>query len=261
MRRVHELTNAGTSTWLFDGAEFPVVGGDETTHIDFILRWRHGGVYLVCECKRADPAIARWCFARAPYTWRNPRPNEVTFEQLHVTDDPQRRMIHRAKFGYLGGEDERVYHLGFELRTTEKGDGSGHGGQAINKAVTQVLRGTSGLIDYLSDFARSNWSRGRADTFIPAIFTTAQIWVTDADLGNADLTTGNLAPDAVQAQRENWIWFAHNRSPRLQPSVGSETPLGELSAYLRRDHARAIAIISPDGIDDFLQSDLGDWLT
>lgn len=257
MRRTHELTNARESTWVFDGVEFPVVGGGETTHIDFILRRRSGGVYVVSECKRADPAKARWCFAQAPYTWRNPMAEEVIFEQLHVTER-ERRIIHKPKFAYT---TRGIYHLGFEMRTGEQGDGSGHGGQAINQAVTQVLRGTSGLINHLSDFAGRRWSEGRSDTFIPAIFTTAQIWKTDADLGSAELATGNLSPDAVKAQKADWIWFMHNRSPKLQPSVGSEESDDDLSANLRRDYARTIAIVSPDGIDDFLRTDLGEWLS
>lgn len=117
MRRAHDLADARESTGVFDGVEFPVVGGGETTHIDFILRWRPGGVYVVSECKRADPAKARWCFARAPYTWRNPRAEEVIFEQLHVTER-ERRVIHKPKFAYT---TRGVYHLGFEMRTGSKG--------------------------------------------------------------------------------------------------------------------------------------------
>jgi len=47
--------------------------------------------------------------------------------------------------------NEGAYHLGFELRTGETGDGKGQRSQAIYEAVTQVLRGTSGLINHLQE--------------------------------------------------------------------------------------------------------------
>jgi len=55
------------------------------------------------------------------------------------------------------------------------------------------------------------------------------------------------------AHKGAWMWFMHNRSPKLQPCVGSEEFEGDLSANLRRDYARAIAIVSPDRIDDFYE--------
>jgi hypothetical protein len=76
------LEKVQRASWMFDSAEFPVVAGGSTTHVDFILRSRSRRTYLVAECKRADPARARWCFARAPYTWHNPIKGEVIFDQF-----------------------------------------------------------------------------------------------------------------------------------------------------------------------------------
>lgn len=98
--------------------------------------------------------------------------------------------------------------------------------------------------------------------FIPVIFTTAQIWVTDADLGNAELSTGDLVSD-LNAQRVDWIWFTHNQSSSLRPDFYWEPERSALDGFsydLRREFARSIAIITPSGIDDFLRFDLEEWL-
>src|SRR5688500_12031654 len=71
LRRVEQLNSSEETPWVFDGAEVPVVAGNIPVHIDFILRSKTQQTYLIAECKRADPATARWCFVRAPYTWRN----------------------------------------------------------------------------------------------------------------------------------------------------------------------------------------------
>ena len=147
LRRAESLSTGRRSSWLFDGAEFPVVAGGETTHIDFVLRSRSRRTFLIAECKRADPAKARWCFARAPYTWRDPSPKQVIFDQFLCR--PANILIQRAAVGY---SDRDVYHIGVELRTGSQGEGVTSGGSAINNAVAQGLRGTAGLINHLFDF-------------------------------------------------------------------------------------------------------------
>jgi hypothetical protein len=58
----------------------PVSVGGKDTHVDFVLRTHEA--FLVAECKRANPALANWCFARAPYIARRERASEVRLEQL-----------------------------------------------------------------------------------------------------------------------------------------------------------------------------------
>lgn len=258
VRRLEDLYCEKRSPWFIDGVEFPVSAGGQTTHIDFILKSKSGRTYIVAECKRADPAKARWCFARAPYTSRNPRPMEVVFEQFSLNE--LGLVTRRAMPAYAS---EAVYHLGFELKTGETGDGKGHRSQTINEAVTQVLRGTSGLINHLQETASSQPKAAHLIRFVPVIFTTAQINVTNVDLGEADLRTGNLSPQAVQTESCNAIWFTHNRSPALKPNARSTTALSdfnEFSSALRNEFARSVAIVSTDGIDEFLSWDLEEWL-
>jgi hypothetical protein len=257
VRRVDQLNSEGRSRWLLDGVEFPVIAGGQTTHIDFILRSKSGRTYIVAECKRADPAKARWCFAHAPYTRRNPRPKELIFDQFSCNQFGL--VTHTAVAAHA---DAGVYHLGFELRTGETGDGVGQRGQAINEAVTQVLRGTSGLINHLQDTAPRGPETTQLIRFIPVVITTAQIFVTNADLGEADLQTGNLPLEAVKVEPSDGIWFTHNRSPVLKPKAPSATAFSdfnEFSSALRNEFSRSVAIISAAGIDEFLSLDMEEW--
>lgn len=262
VRRAQDLFYAEKSTWIFDAVEFPVVTQDHVTHIDFVLRSRTGRTVLVAECKRADPAKALWCFAQSPYTKRDPRPQEVIFDHLEFTDAHD--TVHKPHVEYT----ERLSrHLGFELRTSDKGDGHSNRSSAIDQAITQVLRGTSGLIDHFDRIARESGysfvSGKRAVRFIPAIFTTAQLWETDADISRADLKTGDLDKDVINAPQVDWIWFNYNRSPELKPEVKIESRgsvLGDLSIDLKQHFTRSVAVISTSGIDQFLCADLDEWL-
>lgn len=262
MRRAEQLSNERLSPWVFEAAEFPVVVGRDTTHIDFILRSRSSRTYLVAECKRVDPARGRWCFAKAPLTRRNAHSSEVVFDEFRYRGSTAGLMQEpRIRFTETRGP----YYVGFELKTNQKGDGAPSPGSAINQAVTQVLRGTSGLINHLLEARRLVQSlKNETETmfwFVPVILTTAELWVTETDLGDADLRTGDLPKEAVRAKKVDWIWFTHNRSPMLRHGlqVGRKDP-GTISEELVYGFTRSIAIVSSDGVDRFLGCDLERWL-
>jgi hypothetical protein len=255
LRRADQLSAAQRASWVLDAAEFPVVTGGSTTHIDFILRSRSHQTYLVAECKRVDPARARWCFVRAPYTWRNRREGEVIFDQFVYQPpnllDQQPRIV---------SMDRGIYHLGFELKTDAPGEGLAQSSQAINQAMSQVLRATSGLINHHFERSRRSFTTKGMVRFIPVVFTTAQVWVTDVDLGSADIATGDLPTEAVRAQATDWIWCNHNRSPLLRADLEWAHLSGELARELRLEFTRTIAIVGPEGIDKFLTTALEAWL-
>jgi len=177
---------------------------------------------------------------------------EAIFDKISKQEE---KLISTACFGYT---KRNICHLGFEIKTNNPGDGISPNGSAINQAVSQVLRGTSGLINHL--FLHRSFSIERAIGFIPVIFTTAQLFVTDADLGSANITTGELAKDKVQVEKVDWIWFNHNRSPDLRHDLGWGSSERDLSNELRREFSRSVAIVGVDGIDAFLGADLESWL-
>jgi len=261
VRRAEELLEAHRSRWIFDGVEFPVTTAGQVTHVDFILRSRTGRTLMIAEYKRVDPAKALWCFAKTPYTWRNANSDELAFDELEVYVD--KRMSRSAHFAYAR---KPLFQLGVELRTGQQGDGLGQS-RAINEAITQVLRGKSGLINHLCESIRTTDHRSmgiesnKRIRFIPVIFTTAQIWITEVDLTNADLTTGNLT-NHLEAKPADWIWFTHNQTSNLRPEYywRPETSAMDGFSYdLRREFARSIAIVSPSGVDAFLSFDFEEW--
>jgi len=265
IERAAQLSSERRSQWIFEGSEFPISVRGQTTHVDFILTTRTGRTLIVAECKRADPALSVWCFARNPYTWRDPYEHEVVFERV-MRGSESTNAVCKSIITY--SHDKSVYHLGFQLKTNQKGGGNGQRHSAINEAVTQVLRSTSGIMNYLNgDADLLKESRGMA-TVIPVIFTTAHLWTTDVDLGKADLESGNVDLEAVKAQKVDWIWFTHNRSPVLSPELPILKPevsshlrsTNRFSDALRHEFARSIAIVSTTGIDSFLCWDVEHWL-
>src|SRR5258705_9653601 len=75
LRECHEASKTWESRWSFLRSEIPVEVRQTNTKIDFILQHAAtGSAYsdmMICECKRVNPAFARWCFIAAPYTGRN----------------------------------------------------------------------------------------------------------------------------------------------------------------------------------------------
>jgi hypothetical protein len=243
------------SQWQFDVAEFPVELNGKDTHIDFILEKTSGAGlnYLIMECKRASPSLSRWCFLEAPYTRRNADRGTILVEELKADDQG---VIH-ADVHALSYQQE-VYHISQELKSREQGDSSGSGRGAIEDAVTQLWRGTSGLIEYLANHPETIKAHGRVQ-IIPAIFTTAQIYTSGVKLGESDLSTGNLLDVDVEVSERPWIWYQYNLSPSIKHSV----PVGKGNIHHKlgdilvspSGYARSVAVVGPTGIKDFLKQD------
>jgi hypothetical protein len=257
LRRYYELSEQRRSDWTFVAAEFPV-GLQNTIHIDFILRSRDTRVYLVAECKRADPARANWCFVKAPYTRRNPSVNELVFQEVEYGP---KQTVSKPREVAAGIDN---CHLGFELRAAFAGEGTSGGGSAIKDATNQVLRGLNGLVDHMFSSENAMVGRRVSVIFLPVIFTTAMLWVAEGDLSAADLVTGRLPEDWGTLKRVEYLWLNHNQSPALrhqlpylQPSAAGEF---DLSRTLHAEYTRSIYVVGCNGIDSFFKAGLVDWL-
>lgn len=263
LRRFEELRKLNQTSWVLEGAEIPVGADNNITHIDFVLRHKSKDFFLVAECKRVDPARGYWCFANASYTWRQPWLGITQFDQILAA-------LPRAKsLTKLGYSEQTVKDIALEVKSKERGDGVGSQEKsAINSAVSQVLRGSTGFMHHLfNDYRMSNRYRmQQADIsendqyiFIPVIFTTARLFVTDVDLATATLATGHL-PDNLKVEEKEWIWFNHNRSSSLSPKYEFDHSLNTQYSPHFREFTRSVAIVSPSGIDEFLQTDFPGWL-
>ncbi|MEZ4607771.1 MAG: hypothetical protein R2865_13500 [Deinococcales bacterium] len=91
---------------------------------------------------------------------------------------------------------------------------------------------------------------------IPVIFTTANLWVSDADLTKADIETGNLDFSKYQHsfERVDWVYYQYQLSPGIKHTVSSSnTKVNSLDEILIQDYLRTVVIVGPGGIDKFLE--------
>ncbi len=246
--------------WKVEVPEFPVEVQEKGTRIDFILRYPPN-VFLVAECKRANPALSNWCFARATKAshWMKTRLLDQAVFELYV---PPKKEQPPAAIVDFGGRDmfdqwrsERIYHVACEVKTKRPGDPGGQKDE-IESAVTQVLRGMNGLADWISQNSNVLYDdkdyTGSA-AFMPVIFTTANLYTSEADLGQADLSTGDLDIDNSEFKQVNWLHYQYYMSPGLLSSLPLLKETESLIEALHHGFARTIAIVNPNGLDSFFK--------
>lgn len=251
IKRFEDLQKERYTFWNPVGPEFPVEVAGQASHIDFVLRTvkDYGDQrFLVAECKRVDPAKGYWCFAKSPHTWLGVHRDETIFEQVKYNLSPHGYYISTTHLDLF----QDVFHIRTEVKGGDRGDGTGGSSKSvINDAVSQVLKGTSGLINYLCT-DQTHIVQLKPDInhiFIPVIFTTARIFVTEADLAQADLFTGYLEKNSLKIEEKDWVWLNENRSPNL--SHGRRIGHRENINIHFEDFTRSVAIVSPSGIDSF----------
>lgn len=250
-RAVREMREGQQANWVPVVYEFPVETRDgRTTSIDLILRRKGDAIFLIVECKRANPALSNWCFARGLKDHRE----RVGYEQFGGTDNT---------FEIVPLTSPRIFGVALECRADEKGDPAGEGRGAIESAVTQVLRATHALIDtYLPSRLLQLWSAesgGVKDSVVllPVVVTTATLWTSEVELETADLVSGELESGSVAVVPKPWLFYRYHMTPALRQkrvpphdTVRSHT----LAELLNRDFARPVAIVNVEGLGDFLSN-------
>jgi hypothetical protein len=236
------------SPWRRPIAEFPVEVRNSSYHIDLIFEHYRRPLFLVGECKRANPALRNWCFLRAPFKESNSLSDNVFAEALEwpKTGDPVCRV--RPLF-----YSENVYHLGIEVKSHERGDPGGKGRGAIEEAAGQAMRGMNGLMQFFRQSRKANEAR-KSIQILPVIFTTAQLWATQADLAQSDLLTGRLDLSAFPLQEKKWVFLHYPQSPDLKhslPIASNDLCNDILTDSLYTEFIRPIAIVTAGGIADF----------
>ena len=245
MRQGEQEFAAKRSSWLFEVAEFPVEVRNAQTRIDFILSRRDRPWYLLAECKRADPARSKWAFARAPYVRRNRIPEPYIAERVYNNQG-----VAGADGVPVGHYFDKAYHVGLELKTGEKGDQSGAGRNAIEEAASQVSRALSGFVNFLG--GNLHLLRGDQTVFVfPVIFTTAELWTTEADIGDVVPATGKLLSE-VEAARADWVAFQYHLSPGVKHPLRPSTIGQSIGEILDAEYLRTILVVSATAIPKFL---------
>jgi hypothetical protein len=258
VERMHELRQKGKTLWDLEATEIPVSLRGSHTHVDFVgsrlydYNGNNDRFFLVAECKKADPATANWCFAQVPRHSQFDFGTYIQFDQVVVRRGDMAHLVGISKMT----TDRPIMGLGLEHKTGAKGDGIGSTDRsAINSAIAQVLRGASGYMNYLANGGRATrkFEEAQPYVFIPVIFTTANLFVTENDLSKADLSTGELSKGTTNAKPVDWIWFNYNRSLQLSselPHISISESTGSKYFY---DFTRTIAIVGATGVDNFLE--------
>jgi hypothetical protein len=144
---------------------------------------------------------------------------------------------------------DRAYHVAFEVKTQAKGDSSGSRTD-IEDAASQVCRATNGLLEFCT--RRGGFFTPVTDIeFLPVIFTTARLWVSENALNTADLHSGilNTTPDLAEV---DWLVYQYHVSTGVKID-DLKVPISEdLADLLETGFIRSIPIVSSSGIENFL---------
>jgi hypothetical protein len=252
LSKAKELYEQHTSNWAFESAEFPVSINGAATRIDFILKKHTSSpetetpFFLVAECKRANPALADWCFVRAPFVRRNRTHEPVILEHIEIDDKATLNAC-----GIAHSFVENAYHIALEVRTEKKGDNRSAGRGAIEEAATQVCRGLNGLVETEVKLFQIPGHVTRAD-FLPVIFTTAKLWTTNADLSSAELESGDIDLENYNFEQRPWIILQYHMSPGIKNYLLLKHHVDGFSDLLDMEYIRSIPIVNATAIPQFM---------
>ena len=241
--------------WRFLMSELPVES-EKGTRVDFVLERKGSGSYkrlfIVAECKRANPATANWCFAKSPYPHRDVwgSTEYVHLECVKNTvGSPKSRSVFAV--GVQANANNPAYHLAFALRTNEKGDPDAAATRQseVEDATAQALRGANGLVMH---FDRRPQLLGEDEQvgILPVIFTTANLYTSDLKLDEAELATGKV--DGGALARAPWVMYQYAMSPGLKHTAGSAGTPRDLVELYQSEYIRTVPVVSVWGIREFM---------
>jgi len=229
--------------------EFPIEIQGHQGRVDFLLVNRSGDRYLICECKRANPALSHWCFARASFL----PDSELSGRSFMETLERERNEIVCGT--KILSQSDKIYQVALEVKTTESGDDSTKGRGQIEEAATQVCRGLNGMIEFF--YKRELLKQGKDWlAFLPVIFTTAKLWSSEVDLSSADLQRGEIDTSSLIVESRSWLWFQFHQSPGLKHPIRRRKVSYDMREILFNEFVRPVAIVTPAGIAEFLSSNI-----
>jgi len=272
MRRAETLHADGQSKWALAPSEFPVEVNGVPAHVDLILRHEDHFDFLVCECKRVRPGHSVWCFFRRTSGSPHAVSDCISVEQLFFPGEGGARLA--VSRGAQSRQTDRAYHHAISVLRKVDSDSKEPSGvperKAIEEAATQVCRGLNGLVEHFSRVRAADESRVQV-RLLPVIFTTAELVVSDADLGSGDLSSGNLDRHELGLRKVSWLYYQYHQSPGIKHSLswavalpgayepwtgeGTHTSVYDalkLTNDLESEYLRSIAVVSSDGIQEFL---------
>jgi hypothetical protein len=237
--------------WRFEVYEFSVDTKGKPTRIDFILKHKSDPIYLVIECKRANPALKDWCFARTSYL-SNGQSYPYSFN-LELVEKSFHGVFAKGKSVEARIPDS--YHIGIEVKSNTTGDSEGSSTDEIEKAAGQVCQGMNGLVNEIAkypSFFEGN-SNENAIAIIPIILTTASLWASEIDLGTSNQDTGEIA-DPLTVVEKDWVYYQYHQTSGIKHShIQSMSHTLYLWDLLDSLYLRTIPIVRLSKFGEFLK--------
>lgn len=253
LKGVDALVTEGKTKWYLEVVEFPVDLG-KGSRVDFILKCpgnRGANPKLIlAECKRVNPALANWCFLRAPYIRRGQSDLGYFYESVHYEVEQEGAAVQTKSRCYFD-TSLKTYHIALEVKADKTGDAHGGKPQAIEDAATQICVALGGMIELLSQqphlFPTENVYH-----LMPVIFTTANLWASEAKLSDADILTGKVDLFASSFKQVDWLVLDYNISPGIKHTVAHSEATRSFGEFMESEYTRSIAIVNPKGLGNFL---------
>jgi hypothetical protein len=240
---IERLSKASFHEWEFIGSEIPLSLHGTDIHADFILFNPSRRMYLVGECKRVNPAVARWCFARTKYRLGMGAPPLV--DELYFPKANEDKLQLKT---YKIDAARDVFQVGIALTTGQSGQGPPDR-DAINNSVGQALRAANGFIQLCAEnvyLVRKGFGAGSSVKIVPVVFTTAVLSTLGIDLSASDLASGHL-PTTTETDNPDWIWFHHALTESMRARVQGRfvaEDTQDWTAFFQRASLRSVAIVS-----------------
>ena len=112
----------------------------------------------MAECKRANPALSNWCFARAPFVHEDRVYGYGGYDPLIMEYAEFYEQGPVLAYAKQKSKLEHPYHVEVKVRSDAKGEPSGESGRAIEDAPTPVSRGLNGPVEFVRKKRISCWS-------------------------------------------------------------------------------------------------------
>jgi len=234
--------------WQVEAVEFPFEVNGQPGHADILLRNEYA--VAVVECKKVRTGLSTWGFARSNLVSRSDfGAQTVALEGVQrLNPDPKLNACLRP-----GRTTERQYNVFVEMKDGE-GESSGTSRGALDNAVTQALRSSSGILRQLiSHPSLLSGSRGAALTIVPIIVTNAKLLTCNTDLALTDLASGQL-PEKLVVEVRDWLWLRTMASAGVRHEFWhagghASASFGDLQD---QRYARSIAVTTCAGLADCL---------
>jgi hypothetical protein len=231
-----------------EAVEFPFEVKGQPGHADILLRNEHA--VAVVECKKVRTGLSTWGFARSNLVSRSDfGAQTVALEGVtRLNPDPKLNACLRP-----GRTTDRQYNVFAEMKDG-KGNKEGMSRGALDNAVTQALRSSSGVLRQLIGYpSLIPGSRGATLVIVPVIVTNARLLACNTDLAFTDLTSGRL-PENLHVQERDWLWLRTMASAGVRHEfwhVGGQAS-SSFGDFQDQRYARSIAVTTPAGLADCL---------